>query len=183
MFCIGFHKTGTTSLDVALTMLGYRVTGPNWVMDADIRSTALEKALALVPHFDAFQDNPWPVLYREMDVVFPGSKFILTVRDTDKWLKSAVDHFGTAVTPMREWIYGVGYGSPVGNEARYAQRIESHNAEVRAYFCDRDQDFLVMDITKGDGWEKLCPFLGLRTLREPFPKANTATEMRWVERR
>ena len=27
VFCIGSHKTGTTSLEVALKKLGYRVTG------------------------------------------------------------------------------------------------------------------------------------------------------------
>jgi UDP-N-acetylmuramate-alanine ligase len=36
VFCIGFHKTGTTSLAVALKTLGYRVTGPNGVHDPDI---------------------------------------------------------------------------------------------------------------------------------------------------
>ena len=28
VFGIGFHKTGTTTLDVALTVLGYKVLGP-----------------------------------------------------------------------------------------------------------------------------------------------------------
>ncbi len=31
VFCIGFHKTGTSSLAVALKTFGYRVTGPNGV--------------------------------------------------------------------------------------------------------------------------------------------------------
>src|SRR5215472_9937783 len=31
VFGIGFHKTATTSLAKALSYLGYRVTGPNWV--------------------------------------------------------------------------------------------------------------------------------------------------------
>ena len=118
-----------------------------------------------------------------MDAAFPGSQFILTVRETDKWLKSAVNHFGTAVTPMREWIYGAGHGCPVSNEDVYASRMETHNAEVQDYFRGRERDLLVMDITQGDGWEKLCPFLGLETPNMPFPKANTATEMRWADRR
>ena len=29
IFCIGFHKTGTKSLGLALGILGYKVTGPN----------------------------------------------------------------------------------------------------------------------------------------------------------
>jgi hypothetical protein len=29
-----------------------------------------------------------------------------------------------------------------------------------------------MDVTKGEGWEQLCPFLGLDVPVEPFPKIN-----------
>jgi Sulfotransferase domain len=29
-----------------------------------------------------------------------------------------------------------------------------------------------MDITNGDGWDKLCPFLGLDIPDTPFPKSN-----------
>ena len=30
-----------------------------------------------------------------MDALYPGAKFILTVRDEDKWLASNLKHFGT----------------------------------------------------------------------------------------
>ena len=58
VFCIGFHKTGTTSLAVALRQLGYRVTGHNGVSDADIAEKVYEMAYGLVEQYDAFQDNP-----------------------------------------------------------------------------------------------------------------------------
>jgi hypothetical protein len=48
VFCIGFHKTGTTSLRVALELLGYRVTGPNGVQDPDIGKNVHELAYSLV---------------------------------------------------------------------------------------------------------------------------------------
>ena len=58
---------------------------------------------------------------------------------------------------MRKYIYGV--GSPKGNEDIYLKKYTSHNAEVLEYFKNRTNDFLVMDLSNGDGWEKLCPFL------------------------
>jgi len=67
VFCIGFHKTGTTSLNVALNTLGYRVTGPNGVNDPDIAKNVLRMADDLVKRYDAFQDNPWPIIYKELD--------------------------------------------------------------------------------------------------------------------
>lgn len=172
VFCIGFHKTGTTSMEKALKMLGYRVTGGNWVKEEGIGEVVLERALALVPQYDAFQDNPWPILYQELDRAFPGSKFILTMRPPEKWFASMLKNFGTDRTPMREWIYGVGH--PQGNEAIYLERYNRHNREVLEYFADRPQDFLLMDLAAGDGWDKLCPFLGLPMRTDPFPHANTA---------
>ena len=48
VFCIGFHKTGTTSLERALEMLGYRVTGPNNTKDPDIAEKVYDLADELV---------------------------------------------------------------------------------------------------------------------------------------
>jgi len=86
VFGIGFHKTGTTTLRDALMMLGYRVTGPNGTKDPAIAAKLDEMVEDLSAHFDAFQDNPWPLVYRKMDALHPGSKFVLTVRDPDRWI-------------------------------------------------------------------------------------------------
>lgn len=181
VFCIGFHKTGTTSMEQALKHLGYRVTGGNWVRDLRVQQVALQRALEIVPQYDAFQDNPWPMLYQEMDKAFPNSKFILTMRDPQKWAASMVKNFGTDVTPMREWIYGQGRGFPKDNEALYMARMEQHNRDVLAYFQGR-QDLLVMNLTEGQGWEVLCPFLNEPLPERPFPRANVRTEKGWKGR-
>ncbi len=174
VFGIGFHKTGTSSLAQALRDLGYRVGGPNGIHDPNIADNVHEMALTVANQFDAFKDNPWPLLYQEVDDAFPGSRFILTVRPTGDWIDSVVNHFGDETTPMREWIYGV--GSPRGNEQTYVDRYERHNREVTEYFRDRDGDLLVLDLANGDGWEQLCPFLGKRVPDVPFPRANTSAD-------
>ena len=176
IFGIGYHKTGTTSLASALKRLGYRVTGPNGVDNPRIAEEALRLALALAPEYDAFQDNPWPLLYRELDARFPGSRFILTLRPTDEWIASVVKHFGEEETPMRAWIYG--HGSPAGHEAAYVERYERHNREVVEYFASRPGDLLVLRITEGEGWEQLCPFLGRPIPKTPFPHRNRSDERR-----
>jgi len=180
IFCIGFHKTGTKSLATALSKLGYSITGPNGVKDSKIDQNVYTMAHKLVKKFDAFQDNPWPIIYKEMDKSYPGSKFILTLRDTNSWIKSIVSHFGRRKTPMRKWIYGVGF--PKGNENIYIRKYENHNKEVRTYFKNRPNDLLILDLTKGEGWEKLCPFLGKEIPNIPFPHRNKA-EIRTKEER
>jgi hypothetical protein len=172
VFCIGFHKTGTTSMMHALTILGYRVTGPNHVFTRDI-ARRLEGIVEALSHkHDAFQDNPWPLVYRQMDRLHPGSKFILTLRDEDKWLESNLKHFRRKNSPMRELIYGPGAAHPKGNEELYKARLRRHNQEVMEYFADRPDDLLVIDITRNPGWEPLCSFLGLPVPDAPFPHAN-----------
>jgi hypothetical protein len=197
VFGIGFHKTGTSSLGEALRVLGYRVTGPNGVhrkgMDG---AMAMATTLELLPKFDAFQDNPWAMLFREMDREAPGSRFVLTVRPDEDWIRSVVGHFGPRSTPMREWIYGVGHGSPVGNEDLYLERYRQHNRDVLRHFADRPDDLLVMDITRGDGWGVLCSFLERDVPDQPFPHSNSAMrrsdagflrrarwQVRWATRR
>lgn len=181
IFCIGFHKTGTTSLTEALKILGYKVTGPNGVWDPNISRNVYSITNKLIKKYDAFQDNPWPIIYKELDKKYPNSKFILTIRDPEDWIKSQVKHFGYEDSPMRKWIYGVGH--PKGNEKIYLNRYKNHNQEVIDYFKNRPEDFLILDFSKGDGWEKLCSFLNKDIPNIPFPHTNKASDRQLKEQK
>lgn len=192
VFCIGFHKTGTSSMRAALEILGYRVTGPDHTGDPDLAATLGRVTAEISQRFDAFQDNPWPLVFREMDALHPGARFILTVRDPQKWYDSNRNHFGSKTTPMRELIYGPGAGAPEGNEAVYKARLARHEREVRAYFRGRPDDLLELDLARDGRWEPLCGFLGHPVPDRPFPHANRipygpcgrlAAALRWRARR
>jgi len=172
IFGIGFHKTGTTSLARALKILGFTVTGPNGVGDPDISLHALALAKSLVTRYDAFQDNPWPILYKELYSWYPDGKFILTVRNPQRWLNSQLRHFGYQTTPMRQWIYG--RGCPQGNEQRYLDRYNKHNNDVLDFFKKQNKQICVMNIEEGDAWDKLCRYLDVPVPARPFPHANKA---------
>lgn len=177
VFCVGLHKTGTTSLKQALTDQGYRVATFFGIEDPEIRDNALIQGREIAKHYDAFQDDPWYLLYKELDKSYPGSKFILTKRNSELWYRSCLKHFGSRTNCVREWFYGSGLGSPVGNKNHWISRKEEHEFSVLSYFADRAEDFLEMDITQGDGWEKLAPFLGLSDVSLQFPKVNTAASI------
>jgi hypothetical protein len=185
VFCVGFQKTGTTSMAAALEMLGYRtasIFGRDWPL-AELRRSYVSRGLELARGYDAVQDMPWPLMYRELDRAFPGARFILTWRETDRWLASIVGHFGASPAVLQQLTYGEDAPCPVGHEARYREVYDRHNQEVRAYFRDRPGDFLEMNLSRGDGWEPLCAFLGEPVPAAPFPRTNSAETRKSVGRR
>jgi hypothetical protein len=173
VFCIGWHKTGTTTLGLALIKLGYSVLGCRLDMVHPLRAGNTETVLDLAGRFDALQDVPWAALYRELDDRFPGSRFILTVREEQKWLESAARHFRDVNIPLHEWLYGT--GRLIGNEALYLERYREHNSAVKVYFRNRKEDLLIMNLERGDGWETLCTHLNCKAPAGVFPHENKAT--------
>ncbi|MCB0401992.1 MAG: hypothetical protein KDD41_07900 [Flavobacteriales bacterium] len=170
VFGLGFHKTGTSTLATALHKLGYQVVGQQNAHAHELISGNVRFFKELAEKYDAFEDDPWHLLYKEMDQAFPGSKFILTDRDVDAWYKSCLNHFYEDTTPIRDYMYG--NGAPKDNEVRFKEVYLKHQEEVKAYFADRPDDFLIINFTAGEGWEKLCPFLGVPVPEEPLPHAN-----------
>ncbi|MFN8626364.1 MAG: sulfotransferase [Candidatus Binatia bacterium] len=192
VFCIGFHKTGTTSFHEFVTRLGYRsvhdtrasmellglgpnrdgVEGDGHRVDVAAR-IAPARLAAAVAAYDAFSDNPWPVLFARLDAGRLEHRFVLTVRDTDAWLESQVRFFNGRNTRMRRWIYG--YGNPLRHRERYRAVYEAHNAAVRAHFAGRP-DF--MEVTLGPGTDpddlgdRVCRFLGHEGPTVAFPASN-----------
>lgn len=182
IFGIGFQKTGTASLARALELLGYRVAhgivinGPKGIAIAPpiTNEKVLPFALARMKDVDAACDNPWPLLFREMDAAFPNAKFILTTRETHDWINSARRHFADRDSDALRWIYGVSHIK--GHEAHCMRVYDRHNMSVRQYFAHRPNDLLQLDFGTGEGWQRLCSFLGKPIPDVPFPHANTAEE-------
>jgi hypothetical protein len=169
---VGFQKTGTSSLREALRILGYRVKDTSSRPLIPILKGEYDKVAGMLRDYDAVEDTPWYMIYRELDRRIPGSKFILTVRDGDAWYKSVSRHIGVLRNPSHEWIYGRGKGLPMEDRENTLRVYNDHIREVLEYFKDRPGDFLEIDFTRGDGWEKLCKFLGHEIPDVPFPHAN-----------
>jgi hypothetical protein len=182
IFGIGLSKTGTSSLAQALQRLGFRTKdcmGARRYIAGDLSSLDMDTVLA----HDALTDTPIPSFYRELDARFPGSKFILTVREREGWLASCRKQFNerSAATQSdaHRRIFEDLYGTNVFDAQRFAAGYERFVAGVMDYFGERPADLLVLDVTAGEGWEKLCPFLDRPLPDLPFPKANV-TQIRWM---
>lgn len=184
VFCIGFHKTGTTSLGAALEILGYRVIhgdGRGLWSGADEGLSLIKKidagdyALDTLPSFDAFLDNPYFSIWKELAKNHPKARFILTQRDAADWIESCTRFYGgRRVRPMREWMFGK-HADPASSpkaQKIWLGRYNKHNADIRAHFSGKS-NFLVLNIAEGDGWSQLCSFLGAPQPTRPFPFLNS----------
>lgn len=180
VFGIGLFKTGTTSLGTAFSKLGYRVS-PGFI-DLGVSEDAfwdVDSTAAFQPHFDdlkqminekrltALADAPWLYLYKELDQWYPGSKFVLTVRDENS----------LAASDAKMWQ---DYGRKPRTPQEYIARYRRHVANVKAYFRGRPQDLLVLDVSSPTAWRELGDFLGTKDIPGgPFPKSNRAGN-RWA---
>lgn len=167
VFGVGLSRTGTTSLTKALRMLGYRT----------VHFPTSDEQIA---RHDAATDASVAYRFEELDRAYPGSKFILTVRDEEAWLRSYQQFRDQQTRIGRDWpmmrqaraVRLAVYGTEEFDRERWRAGYRRHNQRVLEYFANRPGDLLVMDITRGDGWEKLCPFLGKPIPNAPFPFAN-----------
>ena len=176
VFGIGFQKTGTSSLGTIFDKLGYRVVSYHQFRDLAPREELAweeitERALRIAQDADAAKDTPWPLLYRELDAAFPGSKFIHMTRNTESWIRSAVNDFGDYPNAIHKAIYGVPH--PKGHEEVWIERYERHNREVAEYFKDRPDDYLRLRLEDEFSYEKVCDFLGEPRVGTGAPVANT----------
>lgn len=198
IFGIGLPKTGTSSLAIALRILGYKAFHNPKLH----RSLSLEGVYKYLGNWDAIT-NFGEHFYPQLDANYPGSKFILTVRDAEQWLaswtkqvegnlpldnsshvgiksqllyskfgiKTILRKFGLAEKEAlrlqtRIQVFGTFKISP--ERCRFVYDLHKKNAVE--YFTERPEDLLIMDISKGDGWEQLCPFLGISEVPTvPFP--------------
>lgn len=183
IFGIGLSKTGTSSLARALEILGYKTRdypGIERYVRGDVSSVDAE----MIESNDAVTDTPIPSFYRELDARYPRSKFILTVREREGWLVSCRKQFTEKLAERQNEahknLFIDLYGTDVFDEQKFRRGYDRFVAGVLEYFAARTGDLLVIDVTAGEGWEKLCPFLSKPIPDVPFPKANV-TSIRWID--
>jgi hypothetical protein len=184
IFGIGLGRTGTKSLTAALQILGYKIihypndeTTLRELMNAQFKFTLLE-------YLDGITDITVAPYYAQLDRLFPGSKFILTIRDKKSWLRSLKKHWTDELDLSKNERYLIDYkthlfitkflkiavfGCCEFDEERMSYVYDLHHQNVVSYFGDRPEDLLVLNICSGEGWEKLCPFLQQSIHHEPFP--------------
>ena len=163
VFGIGLSRTGTTSLNDALEILGF---------------SAIHYPISLeqIELYDAATDLLVAATFEILDTKFPGSKFLYTVRGRESWLASCRQHWlrkQENVDDINRELRRQLYGTIDFDPGLFAQAYDRHESRVLHYFAERPHDLLVLDICGGRaGWEVLCSFLGVPVPNTPFPNTN-----------
>ncbi len=152
VFAIGLSRTGAWTLTDVLALLGYR--SHFLLIDDDLD--------AILTQFDAITHLPLVEKYQDLDQRFPGSKFILSIREKEDWLASCEYRIGMAVNvsnKTRELLQRI-YGTETFDRKRFSETYDNYHEEVQQYFRGRKDALMIFDLCGGDGFAKLCPFLG-----------------------
>lgn len=177
---IGLNKTGTTSLHEAVQMLGFTSLhwgGGHWddVVHASLMDR--EPVLSRLPERDAYFDIAtltWPSLLPLIERQYPGSKFIVSVRDMDEWVESRRRH----VQRNREArARGEYHGTFLDiDEMDWRNEYDAHYRAIGEHFDWDHPRALWINVCDGDGWGPLCRFLGVPEPDEPFPHLNASEQ-------
>lgn len=198
----GLPRTGTLSQKVALEMVGF---GPCYHMVnvlSDLDETegwaqALEGKAAWDEIFEGHESTvDWPgsFFYRELADYYPDAKVLLSLRDSESWVKS-----------MRDTIWGIFYGDMLMRDlsdargrvdpqwASYIKMMEGmweksglinaasdttseDMASAMERYHQEVQDTIPADRllvwSVSEGWEPLCEFLEVPVPEADFPHLN-----------
>ncbi|WP_374345177.1 sulfotransferase family protein [Phenylobacterium sp.] len=185
----GLGRTGTKSMQTALNMLGVGPTHHMVEVFAHPESIPLWVAAgqgrpdwdAIFDGYGAMVDYPGAAYWRELAAYYPDAKVLHTVRDPDKWFDStqatifapgsAADAQEGPMVPFFESFMG-DLRHHLHDRAYMTDYFLRHTEAVKAAIPP--ERLLVFEV--GEGWERLCRFLGVPVPAEPYPSENSTAE-------
>lgn len=196
IFCIGYNKTGTTSLKRLMNNNNIN-SAPQKPFECNMESYFYKNYSTFVNmikddyhKYDFFQDIPFslPNFYKVLDEEFDDAKFILTVRDNeDEWYDSLIRFhkkgFVKFDTPKKiSFIYeGLTYkiltlawNSKKDNPYDKKSLKESylkHIKDVKEYFKDKN-NLLIINLSQNNVIEKIENYLNIELKNKKIPHLN-----------
>ncbi|MFD0980286.1 sulfotransferase family protein [Tropicimonas aquimaris] len=187
VFGVGLGRTGTASLQLALKQLGYKTAHflPYRDLlneyDRGTRSFMGSGTFAFIDRYDAIS-NGTGLPFQALERRYTDSRFILTLRDPDRWLASQQRYRAAlAKRDMQRGDNSEGasrfineniYGAATFEASAWIQAFEEHKSAVLKHFRESPEKLLTFDVAAGDSWGQLCSFLGHQTVEGEFPHSN-----------
>lgn len=176
IFCIGFNKTGTTSLHTFFQRSGLRSThNTEWT-----RYSYLSREKRYFYRYQAFSDGEKPDFVR-LNNWFPDALFILNTRDERAWVRSRIKHtlrWSKSHSDTTEllkserlgWMAKVFFADPKYAITTWIMDRRIYEKQARAFFSDCAR-FKEIDVTSNTDWQNdLATFMegsGVRLSKTP----------------
>ena len=192
VFCIGMNKTGTSSLQTLLSDHGYSLGNQyeGEMLLKDFENLQNSKIKKYFSKCDAHQDIPCsiPNFYKRLDLIYPNSKYILTIRDNpDIWYKSLTsfhskifssDNNLPTVSELEKsdycykgWILDcmrLIFNHPtvsLYNKSEYIHIYLNHFKDVTEYFSSKPNQLLILNLSEKNGLQSISNFLGIELFK------------------
>jgi hypothetical protein len=187
----GLGRTGTKSMQTALNMLGF---GPcHHMVEVFMHPESMQLWVdaaegrpdwdAIFKDYHAMVDYPGAAYWRQIADHYPDAKVLHTVRDPDQWWESTQ---ATIFSPASPAVQGQVDGLPAKFFAGFMGPLRDH-LQDRAWMTDHfrrhteavkaaiaPERLLIYQV--GEGWDRLCAFLGVPVPTEPYPSENSRQE-------
>jgi hypothetical protein len=190
---VGWGRTATNSLKLALEKLGFGVCHHMWEVANDQER--------LVPLWNAALDGQpdWPKIFygnrsavdwptagfwQELSQIYPNAKIILTTRSPESWCASISETIlkviddpeqlpepARPVSRMAKRAVTRSIGDD-WSEAALMEKFKRHEDQVKTTL---DAERLLVFNPK-DGWAPICDFLNVKEPTGPFPRSNHRDE-------
>lgn len=180
IFGIGLSRTGTTSCCELMKSLGFK-------------SIHLPFSIEEIDEYTFSNDTSVSARFEELDLRYPNSKFIYTIRDPEQWATSCMkwvnlqsrNKFYTELPSddVRQWIsdgdlslYNREYMALVDiTKEEFLSAYQRHDRRVKEYFKDRADDLLIVDLTNeiSQPFTKVVQFLERNNLLR-IPNTNSS---------
>ena len=190
----GVGRTGTYSLKLAINQIGL---GPCHHMEEVLHDMPVQVPLwsaaasgqadwlRIYSGYKSAVDWPTACFFRDLAGEYPMARFVLTVREPERWADSfsatiykLVEGKEQAPQEMRDWLEMASQviartGFPPGlNRENLVLAFNAHNEAVKEAIPS--SRLLVFEVK--DGWQPLCEFLDMPVPETDFPRTNHREE-------
>jgi len=158
IFCIGFNKTATTSL--------------NYFFRRNGLPSQHQAGYWSVNKFQTFSDNGYRHKYKKFAADYKDAIFILQVRNLNKWINSRGKHF-----EYSKWHIHRKHKINRPSETLYKNWIlerQRFHKEVLEFFSNKKSRLLIVDIDSKDWIPRLAKTLNLKPINANRNKIDNA---------
>lgn len=176
VFALGLSRTGTKSLNQALSILGY--DSAHWLNPITMGLLKREDYFL----FNAFSDITVIPDLAWLRSNFRNAKFILTERETESWERSVSRHYlnlankkfpnqlaESGAQNRHEGRSHIIESTVYGDYDHWVDAYRGHCQTIERAFSDDPPKLLKLNIVGGDGWSELSGFLDRSVPSRLFP--------------